>query len=413
MQELIRAAVGELLKDPEPLFEAVDAAVISAQPRATKHDAELVAALGASTRSNLTHWAASNLAEPGLPVPANRAPETMGLAKLAAVRGLEDNSRAAYGVGQNVALEYWMAALFNVSNDAETIRQALEISTRSIFEFSEATLAALQEEIEKERGHAQSSANSRRLALIRDLLDSSPANEPKSAEELRYPLSLFNHTAVVIWGAKQPSLLEVAENLADATRAHLRRRPLTVMADADTVWAWFASDSLEEGLDAQLHDAAAPPRGVRIAIGTTEGGLDGFQLSHKRARQTRLLMESGPNHVTASRYRELALLSLLSADPEQAREFCRALLGPLAVGGISEPDHELAGTLRAYLQNRCSPSRTAKATFTHRNTIIDRIRRAEAYLSVPIQGHELELGAALELQHWLTLAGWSRISGRD
>jgi PucR-like helix-turn-helix protein len=52
-------------------------------------------------------------------------------------------------------------------------------------------------------------------------------------------------------------------------------------------------------------------------------------------------------------------------------------------------------------RSRFSAARVARALYTHRNTILNRLRRAERLLPLPLAGHGIEVGAALEIAQWL------------
>ncbi len=384
-QELIRQATARLISRPDDLFDAVDEAVLTTQPGAILADPQLTGAIRASNRSNLAHWAAANLANPGAPVLVNRAEETVGLARLIARRGIEDTSRVAYGAGQNAAWTEWMRAVFSVTEDAAELQEVLDVSARSVFDFVERMLGLLREEVERERGQVLSSDNARRLSLINRILSSGAS--PSLLQELRYPVDLFAQTAVVLSqrnGSEQLSAL--VDAVAQAVGPRLRRRPLTVLADADTVWAWFPSDEFEGPLDTVLEQAFEGVRrgDQRVAIGPTLGGYDGFRRGHGDA----LAAAEVANRAVVT-YHGVVLATLARAEPERVRTFIDARIGRL--------DDASRETLAAYLANRCSPTRTAQATFSHRNTVIDRVRRAEALLRVPLEGNELELAVALEL----------------
>jgi hypothetical protein len=41
------------------------------------------------------------------------------------------------------------------------------------------------------------------------------------------------------------------------------------------------------------------------------------------------------------------------------------------------------------------------ALYTHRNTVLNRLQRTERLLPLPLTGHGLEVGVALEIAQWL------------
>jgi sugar diacid utilization regulator len=60
---------------------------------------------------------------------------------------------------------------------------------------------------------------------------------------------------------------------------------------------------------------------------------------------------------------------------------------------------EVAASTRANVQ--FSAARAARALYTHRNTVLNRLQRAERLLPLPLAGHGLEVGVALEIAQWL------------
>ena len=72
------------------------------------------------------------------------------------------------------------------------------------------------------------------------------------------------------------------------------------------------------------------------------------------------------------------------------------------LGGLTASDDatlRLAATLRTYLEERSSRSRTAKRLGIHENTVSYRIRQAEEILGRSADERTLELRVALSLTH--------------
>src|SRR5207247_7656580 len=74
-------------------------------------------------------------------------------------------------------------------------------------------------------------------------------------------------------------------------------------------------------------------------------------------------------------------------------------LAPLA--GRDAAAARLRETLRISLSEGESAPRAAKRLYTHRNTVLHRVARAEELLGHPIADRRLELALALELTHRL------------
>jgi DNA-binding PucR family transcriptional regulator len=118
------------------------------------------------------------------------------------------------------------------------------------------------------------------------------------------------------------------------------------------------------------------------------------------ALATQRLMHRSRTEVRVARHDELRAVILASADEDSAREFTARALGELAGA-----DEALRETLRAYLQEESNATRTAVALGAHRNTVVNRLRRAQKLLPEPLAGRAVEVGLALELARWLSPPG--------
>jgi DNA-binding PucR family transcriptional regulator len=135
---------------------------------------------------------------------------------------------------------------------------------------------------------------------------------------------------------------------------------------------------------------------AKLGIGSPGRGRDGFVRSYREARHARRVAElSGRAAARVTIYPHVALTALASSDVDQARAFVVRELGPLAADDDSAM--RLAGTLRVYLEERSSPSRTAHRLGVHANTIPNRIRAIEDLLGHSVDSRVAELLVALRL----------------
>jgi DNA-binding PucR family transcriptional regulator len=392
--ELIRATTTELLSHADRVFEEVDAAVLARQPTQAMLDDQVAAAIRLSNRANLAHWSAANLRAPGARVAPIATDDTLEIAREIVRRGLPDTSLEAYRVGQNVAWRRWMETAFSLCSEPDRLREMLDITAHSIFTFVDDTLATIQAAMERERAQLGSRTHTERLEVVNLILEHAPITAERASRRLRYELSR-RHTAAIVWsdriGPRDPGQLEAgAEALS---RAVGTSRGLTVAPTADALWVWLSTPEPPE--PERLRDTAAPA-GVRIALGTTDAGLDGFRRSHLNALRTQRLMRRMPQELRIAGFADVQLVALVSQDEERLAEFLSSTLGALA-----QADPSLAETLRVYVREQFSASRTARALFTHRNTVRARLARAEQLLPVSLADHGLEVGLALEVLHWL------------
>lgn len=400
--ELIRQTTAALLAQPEVLFEEVDAAVLAVSPDGASSDPEVSAGIRASNRTNMAHWATANLREPGARVAPYQGPETLEIGREIVRRGLDESSLEGYRIGQNIVWRHWMRTAFSLSTDHDTLAETLDISARSIFTFVDETLARIHEEMDRERRQLTSRTHIERLEVVNLILEHAPITVERASSRLRYELSR-THTAAIVWsdavGPRDPGELESAAEAV--SRAAGARGALTVVPNPSTLWTWFATAEPPD-LDA-LRRPVVPDGAVRIALGTTAPGLDGFRRSHLHALTTQRLMRRMPGELRLASYGDVRLVALAAQDEEQAAEFVAATLGALATG-----DPALRETLRAYVRAGFSVAGAARSLFAHRNTVQGRITRAAQLLPIPLDEHRLEVALALEIVHWLGPLGRPR-----
>jgi len=391
---LIRAGATALLYEPAELFAQVDDAVLGATPRRLSSDPAITAATIATNHANILHWANANVRRPGAHVPANLSPAVLDLARDIVRRGLDDTTLNTYRIGQNVAWQAWMSMAFTLTDDPAELRELLDVTARSIFAFVDETVEGIQELIDREREQLTGGTHAERLETVNLILEGAPITRARASARLRYELS-GNHTAAIAWSdrdLRDPGALEQA---ADAlARSAGARRAFTVAATTRSLWAWYAGERAPDLAAVRAHLGGTP--GVRIALGTTAAGMDGFRRSHLDALATQRLMQRMPDELRLASYEDVQLVALTAADEEGAAEFVTRTLGPLATA-----DPELRETLRVYIHEEFSASRAGRALYAHRNTVLNRLARARELLPAPLEGRGLQVGLALEIAHWL------------
>lgn len=392
--ELIRAAVTALLEAPEPRFAQVDEAVLASASEAVVADPALVDAIRQTNRANLTHWALWNLREPGGRVEPNLGTEVLGIARDLVRRGLDDTALDTYRAGQNVAWRLWMQIAFTLTSDPDELRELLDVSARSIFTFVDETIAGIAAQIEQERDRLTQGTLAERLEVVTLILEGAPITSAVAETRLNYALER-SHTAAVVFGDAFETDRSVLEQAAEAVaRAAGARRPFSVVASASALWAWVPG---ADGPDlAALRSALEALPDVRVALGPTAFGLDGFRRSHLDALATQRLLHRGRSGVRLATFDEVQAVALATQDEERAQELVERTLGPLATA----PD-ELRETLRVYLREECNATRAAQVLFAHRNTVLNRLVKAQDLLPAPLQGRTLQVALALEIVRWL------------
>lgn len=93
------------------------------------------------------------------------------------------------------------------------------------------------------------------------------------------------------------------------------------------------------------------------------------------------------------------------ADPEELRRFSRQTVGEL-IRHEERNNSELQATFWAYQESNCNMNLTAKATYTHRHTVANRLARIEELTGLdPSRSHDRErLSLALKAHYVVTMA---------
>jgi DNA-binding PucR family transcriptional regulator len=193
-------------------------------------------------------------------------------------------------------------------------------------------------------------------------------------------------------GAMEAAIAAVRDRLG-TTRALVH--PVGTLSMA----AWISTSEAisPRQLDDLRFDTHAAP-GVRIAIGDHGHGIAGFRQSYNEAVQARRVAELGDQPPgTITRYARVAPAAIATADLDQARTFVQRELRGLA--GEGDLTRRLTATLRTYLDEHGSRSRTAKRLGIHENTVSYRIKQAEEVLGRSVDQRTLELRVALALAH--------------
>src|SRR4051794_6679356 len=391
---LIRAGASLLLEEPAALFDQVDEAVLGATPSRLSSDPAITTATVATNHANVLHWAHANVRRPGAHVPANLSPAVLDLARDIVRRGLDDTTLNTYRIGQNVAWRAWMTLAFSLTDDPDELRELLDVTSRSIFAFVDETVEGIQELIDREREQLTGGTHAERLETVNLILEGAPITAARAGGRLRYELG-GRHTAAIAWADRDLRDAGALEKAADAlARSAGARRAFTVAATTRSLWAWFVGERAPDLAAVRAQLEAAP--GVRIALGTTGAGMEGFRRAHLDALATQRLMHRMAGELRVASYEDVQLVALTAADEEEASEFVARTLGPLATA-----DPELRETLRVYIREEFSASRAARALFAHRNTVLNRLARARELLPAPLDGRGLQVGLALEIAHWL------------
>jgi DNA-binding PucR family transcriptional regulator len=298
-------------------------------------------------------------------------------------------------VGHAFVWERWARAVAEAIEPAR-LPDALELSARHIFRWTDVTVDRLTTEYETERTAQARSADATRASTARAILAGEPVDAGAASRALHYELQR-NHVALVLWeepGGDDEAFARLERAARDLGTAAGTGAPLTVPVGTSVLWAWIGSHDpfADEALEAvrQQHVAAS----IRVGVGEPGAGLAGFVRSHHEAieaHRVAVLAERRGGSVT--RYSAVELASLLSVDLERARHFVARELGALA--GRDDGCARLRATLRVFFAEGSSNLHTGRRLGIHQNTVVYRIGRAEEMLGRRITERQLALEVAL------------------
>jgi len=395
--ERIREIAQRQLDRLDEVTATAQAAVVRVAPLLAE-DPALYAESLASTRANTARFLMLMASDPLEPIPSDPPPEAVDIARSVMRRGADTEMVVlTYRAGQNVFWESWIDAAAELVPDRDELVEVLRVSSVLVPAYIDGVLATVLARAEEEREELLRGGLARRAETVRMILDDVPIAEQRAGERLGYELSQ-THTCVVLWSedaVEQGTLDRAAHALAHAVGA---RRPLVLPATVAAVWAWIGTAG-EPDL-AQLRAAMEDvDPAIRAAVGPSCPGLAGFRRSHDGAVATQGLVARARGGERLTTYRDVEVTTLVAQDPRRMSDFVHTTLGPLA--GRDAAAARLRETLRIYLREGESAPRAAQRLYTHRNTVLQRVARAEELLGHPIADRRLELALALELTHRL------------
>ncbi len=364
-------------------------------------DPESFEANRASTEASILGFA--QILEQGAdPAAASLGTATLAYTKEAAQRGIPLTTlMRSYRLGHGAAWERVATLIAAHASDSEQRAIATELCSAWLFAYVDAALLLAEDFYTAERERWVRSTAATRAATIETILAGDPIDAALASRRLGYELDR-RHTAVIAWlqaheegydthPAMEAAIAQVRDRLG-ATSALVQ--PLGILSIA----AWIGTrDAVSpRQLDDLRVDTHAAP-GVRIATGEPGHGIAGFRQSHNEATQARRVAELAARPSgTVTRYSRVALAAIATADLDQARTFVARELHGLAAGD-DDLTTRLTATVRTYLDEHSSRSRTAKRLGIHENTVSYRIKQAEEILGRSLDQRTLELRVALAL----------------
>ncbi|MFD2473516.1 PucR family transcriptional regulator [Amycolatopsis silviterrae] len=389
-RELFRAAAAKMqVHQAEIAHEMWAAGQRSLRERALAQDPILSEMDRVYCASTLAHWLIANIDDPGCRVETTMIPDTRHYARDLALRGMDTNDVEAWRASQRVNWSAWLRFCFDTTDDKDELRELVEISGDSLVTYVDDSMAAVAAYIDEARAELAEGPESERLATVQLLLRGAPITRPRAEAQLGYALT-GHHVAAILWG-DSPDQLAFLEDAAERVmRAAGAARRLTLVAGTTTLWMWIPGSSAPSRTDLDRIVADVPH--VRIALGRPAPDVHGFRRSHLDADAAQALLTRLRSGCRAVHFEDVQLVSLLTNDLAEARQFVADTLGELATA-----DRVLRDTVRVFIAEQFNISKAADRLFAHRNTIDRRLVRVDELLPRPLARNPAAVDTALAL----------------
>ncbi|MGC0366209.1 hypothetical protein ABH922_004193 [Rhodococcus sp. 27YEA15] len=363
-------------------------------------DANLVEMLEASVQGNVTtiiHVLAND-------IPIDHLQPTTAAVEYAlrlAQRDVPSNSLVrAYHMGQGDLMRICHDEVSALDISSHLTSAVLKHISDVVYSYIDWITLYVFDAYEQERSRWINAQGNLHSAAIHALLSGNSTDVTAFESETGYRLGQ-NHLALIIWSTRDADVLGInsldrlVHDLGSAASAD--KPPIITAIDRRTVWAWLPFGRRVPAPDSETLSVSMPlDSGTRVAIGLPGAGVDGFIRSHEQARaaySVAAVPDTPQRPVVSFGDRGVAVVSLLSQNPESTKAWVWEVLGPLA--GDTPAAASLRTTLSVYFAHGESHLHTANHMNLHRNTVKYRINKA---LGDPVAAGRDKLDLALALQ---------------
>jgi hypothetical protein len=396
----VRNAATRLLSDVSTLAQSMLEYLLERIPEAGA-DPEIEGLTLGSCSSNIE--ASLSMLRHGIPVSATEAPVTaLEHARAMAARGHSvDVMLRFYRLGQAYFMQLIHDGIGQLIADERAALGVLAELERFAFGYVDRISSQVAAEYVAELDRRQNRARAVRADAVRSLLAGEPVQLAAAELALSHRLAA-RQLAFVCWA--EHADLDLAPAGAAVAAELGSRRPLLVSDGAQALWGWVASTTPLEPRPGGVSEAiGARGEPIHVAFGESHDGPAGFRESHEEALRTRRVVElAGRRAPSVTCFADVAVVDALSRDLVAARSLVARELGGLADDGPREREERAA--LLAVLDAQGGLAGAAAALGLHRNTVLQRVKRAEARRGRQASEGVLELHAALRLAETLGAA---------
>ena len=388
------AQVARELDAQVPALTAELAALFLEQIPAFQGDEAVRELMAASTSSNLS--TIFDVLLHGLPLDRIDVPAAAAAyARRFAQRDLPiEGLLRAYRLGQERVIQWLLRRLGARALSAEVLLACAQEVVSVIGRYIDQVSEHLLEIYETERKLWTQRTDAARAVALRTVLDDESLDLGTAEAMIGYRMRGW-HIAAVAWvEIDTPNASKWADSAATVLAAAHGGRPLAVLMDDHTVWAWLSGPPSmrldEQTLTAKLGDDSP----LRIALGEPAPGLAGFRSSHREALRAKTVAETSGEHLPpVLSFARVSIAAMLSQDLDALRTWVARTLGELARD--DEAMARLRETVRIFLETGGSFTDAAARVHLHKNTVHYRVRKAEEIRGRPLSDGRLDVEVAL------------------
>ncbi|MDR3660819.1 MAG: helix-turn-helix domain-containing protein [Mycobacterium sp.] len=355
-------------------------------------DAELRGLTLGSCSSNLE--AVLSMVRHGIDVAAAEAPVTaLEHARAMASRGHSvDVMLRFYRLGHEFFTEKLSDSISDwIDDPAVALRTFIDLE-RFGFRYIDRISSLVAAEYVAELDRRQNQARAERADVVRALLAGERVDIPRAERVLSHRLT-GQQIGFVCWVDDGGVDLE---GFARRIGRFLGSGHALAVADGPhAVWGWVSiTGDARTSPPRPATELVGEDESVHVAVGSPHPGAAGFRSSHLEALSARRVIElSGRAAPSVTEFGDVALVDAISRDLGAARAFVAEQLGDLARDDAKARDERAA--LLAVLDAQGGLATAARTLGIHRNTVLQRVRRAEQRRGRPATVKIAELHAAL------------------
>ena len=395
--ELMRcgAELGLELATSTLFLEALEGVNFKGNGKDDLHDDPVIQAIHRrAIRASIIHWLNAILKSPDQAVAPYAVYEAIdSTAEMYQSQAAEILQKNAHSI-QDIAWQYWMKVVFQLTQEPQELQQLLELSSISIRSYNEDSLELWLDRLEQVTAGKKRSDIEEQRELVSNIISGEENDLSSASGTLNYSFKQAHHSAIV-WSEEIDTEISALENVATVFhKACQQNYSLRVIASPSVIWVWASAEvSVNEKI---LETVLKQNPDVRISFGSGGKGIDGFRRAHLDAQAAQRVLGRLESNIQLVSYERVRLMAFLSKDAKSIQHYSEHVLGELAQAPAT-----VRQSLHAFLECGCNATEAAKKLHTHRNTLLRRLSKAEEMLPRPLADNRIQVAVALGALYWI------------